>query len=151
MITWLLNIVSSCFFFSEIIKMHRRWRARENMQSTSLEGTILHFIGNLGICVIGFWAGAWLTVGMEGFLAATTIITIYWKFKWLILKYNLHFQWKFHLHYECCPCENCKSTEWYCKNKCVDGAFHSIYLSDSFTGKIVNLVRKIRRSKWVVK
>jgi len=85
MITWLLNIASSCFFISEVIKLQRRWKAKDNMQSTSLEGTILHFIGNSVICIAGFLIGAWLTVGFEGFLTISALITIYWKIKWLMI------------------------------------------------------------------
>ncbi len=31
-VVWLLNVASLCFFLSELIKLHRRWRARKKKE-----------------------------------------------------------------------------------------------------------------------
>lgn len=83
MITLLLNICGVCFFIAEIIKLQRKWKARWKMDSTSLEGTIFHLIGNSVMIYISYYFGAWVTMSSELFLTSMAIITIYWKSRWL--------------------------------------------------------------------
>jgi len=86
MINWLLNIASVCFFIAEVIKMHRKWRAKKKMDSTSLEGTIIHTIGNFTFAVLCIFSGAWIAVFAELTLAISNCVAIYWKTKWLVKK-----------------------------------------------------------------
>ena len=87
MIAWVLNFASLCFFLSEVVKLHRRWRARTRMDSTSFEGTVMHIIGNSLIGYAGFILQAYITLVTEAFLAALGALTLYWKLRWLWRNY----------------------------------------------------------------
>ena len=98
MIVWILNIASICFFFATIIGLHRKWKSREHMESTSLEGTLFHVIGNSLIAIYGLMVGAYIAVVMESFLTCLGVLTLYWKLKWLISGYNWNFLCALGLH-----------------------------------------------------
>jgi len=63
----ILNLASACFFLSEVVKLHRRWHARNRMDSTSFEGTVMHIVGNSLIGYAGFVLGAYITLVTERF------------------------------------------------------------------------------------
>lgn len=84
MIVWLLNIAAICFFISTLIGLHRKWRARERMDSTSLEGTIIHLVGNVLISVSCLLLGAYVAAVAEAILSVIAAVTVFWKVKWLL-------------------------------------------------------------------
>ena len=88
MIATLLNFAATCFFVNELLRLHRHWKARNDMVSTSLEGLFLHMIGTSTVAVVGVFTGAWLAVGMESFSTCLAALGIYWKIRWLIHNRN---------------------------------------------------------------
>jgi len=82
-VSTILNLASACFFLSEVVKLHRRWHARFRMDSTSLEGTVMHIVGNSLIGYAGYVLVAWVTFVTELFLAVLGVVTLCWKLRWL--------------------------------------------------------------------
>jgi len=58
MIATLLNIAATCFFLNELLCLHRHWKGRKEMDSTSLEGLFFHLTGSLLMAVVGVRVGA---------------------------------------------------------------------------------------------
>ena len=81
--TLLMNIASACFFTSEVIKIYRRWRGKDMMQSTSFIGSFLHVIGNGTSVAVSYILGAWVAVFAESFLSIIGVVSMYWKWRWL--------------------------------------------------------------------
>jgi len=83
MLDAILNFASACFFVASLFSIKRKWASRAKMDSTSLEGTVIHTIGNCGVVCVSVFVGAWISVVTELFLACLGGLTVYWKVKWL--------------------------------------------------------------------
>lgn len=79
----LLNIASVCFLVAELARLKRHIASRNDMASTSLEGIILHIVGNATIAFVGLLSGAYVTLVFEALLCIFGWASLYWKVRWL--------------------------------------------------------------------
>jgi len=79
----LLNVSSGCFFAGAIFGMIRKWRAKDKMQSTSFEGTLLNVTAGFLAAIASYLLGAWFSVGFEFALCVMNAMALYWKFRWM--------------------------------------------------------------------
>jgi len=84
LISTLLNIASVCFFIATLFSLHRKYKSRDKMDSTSLESYIFHAIGNFSIVIVSIMMNAWFALIAEMFLAILCLVQMYWKVRWLI-------------------------------------------------------------------
>lgn len=83
-ISQLLNIAAVCFFIGEILSVIRVYRAKDVMNSTSLEGKLVHLLGNILMIIISLLTGAYIAVVTETILVIISLTRIYYKLLWML-------------------------------------------------------------------